>query len=158
MDPDANLAEQDAILAGAVRTAPQSPITDAARDRLRELRHDLRRWIMRGGFEPDWTRYPLAARQYRYWAGTDERPEPPRYNWQVLKIDDRSIWLRIPADKARPIPQGCHCPHCRRHPERIPAWDCLIVPRKPGSYAVEIHAPDQGIEHPQPVTGPDPRD
>jgi len=53
MDPNANLAEQ-------------SSCTDPAR--LRELRQALLEWIARGGCEPDWTRYPEAAKDFQAWA------------------------------------------------------------------------------------------
>lgn len=54
MDPDANLAEQDQILADGRHE----------RGRLAELREALREWLQRGGFEPQWHRAPRAAAFY----------------------------------------------------------------------------------------------
>lgn len=164
MDPNANLAEQDDLIRLNYFREPDADTRAARAERLEELRAALREWIARGGFAPDWTRYPVAAKHYRTWAhqyyshAPAEAPEPPRYNWQVLRTDDRSVWLRIPHEKARPVPGGCQCPWCKAHPDAIPAWDVLIVPLRPGSYAVEIHGPELHIEHARPVTGPDPRD
>lgn len=62
MDPNANLAEQDVL----VNLPQRSRLED---DYLRELRHALRAWLTRGGFEPTWTAYPVATQCYRDWAG-----------------------------------------------------------------------------------------
>jgi hypothetical protein len=62
MDPNANLDEQAILLTSFVYT----PDYYDAR-RLSELRHALREWISRGGFEPDWSKHPDAARLYRAW-------------------------------------------------------------------------------------------
>ncbi len=68
MDPNANLAEQDRII---VRNTGGSfaPVMGDL-DRLRELRKSLRVWLANGGFEPDWTAFPLAAQSFREdWTG-----------------------------------------------------------------------------------------
>lgn len=61
MDPNANLAEQDQILAA------DRPLTAAARRRLSELRLALSAWLARKGFEPAWTAHPTAAAHFRTW-------------------------------------------------------------------------------------------
>ena len=55
MDPNANLSEQGRLLS-------RQPID--GRYRLRELRIALAEWIRKGGFEPDWSKAPIAARYY----------------------------------------------------------------------------------------------
>lgn len=63
MDPNANLQEQERILSD--RPAPPAePHSEIAAPRLRELRTALSAWLLRGGFEPDWTKAPKAARYY----------------------------------------------------------------------------------------------
>lgn len=61
MDPNANLAEQDQILAA------DRPLSAAARRRLSELRLALSSWLARKGFEPTWTQYPIAAAHFQTW-------------------------------------------------------------------------------------------
>jgi len=53
MDPDANMREQEAILAESGR-----------RRRLRELRDALLVWLQNHGVEPRWSEYPRAQRWY----------------------------------------------------------------------------------------------
>jgi len=60
MDPNANLQEQEEILNRY--GAPGQQMDD--RYRLRELREALQVWIARGGFEPDWSKAPRAAKYY----------------------------------------------------------------------------------------------
>ncbi len=55
MDPNANLQEQERILAGRTRDAP----------RLRELRQALTGWLRAGGFAPNWEVCPLASAYFR---------------------------------------------------------------------------------------------
>lgn len=57
MDPNANLQEQDRLLAQATRDVHD-------RACLRELRSALSEWLRCGGFAPDWTKAPRAARYY----------------------------------------------------------------------------------------------
>ncbi len=57
MDPNANIVEQERILAAKGRR-------DGAR--LRELRLALWGWFHAGGFLPDWTAAPQAARHYAH--------------------------------------------------------------------------------------------
>jgi hypothetical protein len=66
MDPDANLIEQEQLLdARADWIAMLTPNQDDhAASRLRELRAALRGWLRAGGFEPDWTKAPTAARYF----------------------------------------------------------------------------------------------
>ena len=58
MDPNANLAEQEAI----ITATPQRWAYDA--ERLLDLRQALYDWIRDGGFEPDWTKAPNARQYY----------------------------------------------------------------------------------------------
>jgi len=59
MDPNANLAEQQWLL-----TCRRDERDADDRLVLRELRAALRGWLDRGGFAPDWTQYPQAAKYY----------------------------------------------------------------------------------------------
>lgn len=59
MDPNANLGEQDAIL---TRWIGDPWSIDLAR--LAALRRALRAWLESGGFPPEWSEYPTAARYY----------------------------------------------------------------------------------------------
>lgn len=58
MDPNANLAEQSQLLDAS---------SNDDRRRRAELRRALQAWIAGGGFAPDWSKYPEAARAYRAW-------------------------------------------------------------------------------------------
>ncbi len=59
MDPNANLKDQEALLA-----IPAKQRQSYQRDRLHELRIALTGWIRGGGFEPDWATCPLASSYY----------------------------------------------------------------------------------------------
>jgi hypothetical protein len=61
MDPNANLQEQETLITERVARG-RYLAGDAAR--LRELREALNTWLVRGGFEPDWTKAPNASRYY----------------------------------------------------------------------------------------------
>lgn len=69
MDPNANLREQEDILARSTRRDANGtnhgtvPTRDDYR-RLGELRQALYDWIRAGGFEPDWTLGPVARHYY----------------------------------------------------------------------------------------------
>ena len=70
MDPNANLQEQGTCLDMLVIFAGESVNewrrrTYATSRRLTDLRHALREWIDNGGFEPDWSLQPRAAKYYR---------------------------------------------------------------------------------------------
>ncbi len=79
MDPNANLAEQQEILDRrreydrAVRKGTALPIDlelmryyrVGDKNRLQELRDALAQWLARGGFAPDWDKYPNARKYYR---------------------------------------------------------------------------------------------
>lgn len=70
MDPNANLQEQEQLLARKeyFKNLPLTrhpPLREEDVARLRELRATLRVWLTNGGFEPDWAAYPKAARYYR---------------------------------------------------------------------------------------------
>ena len=56
MDPNANLHEQEELL---LYGSPQ--LTKA---RLRALRRTLTHWLQRGGFAPDWSKCPNAAKYF----------------------------------------------------------------------------------------------
>lgn len=60
MDPNANLQEQERIM----RDRYYPMLMAGERSRLRELRNALNAWIASGGFEPDWSKAPNAARYY----------------------------------------------------------------------------------------------
>lgn len=70
MDPNANLKEQAECLADLARVpvvvGDRLSADDRRflRSRLSELRAALTDWLARGGFEPDWSAYPAAARYY----------------------------------------------------------------------------------------------
>jgi hypothetical protein len=84
MDPNANLREQQDIMerartvrlirAGKLLAMNYGPglwetdngLVDSRGDtgRLRELREALQGWLANGGFEPDWTLAPKAAKYY----------------------------------------------------------------------------------------------
>jgi hypothetical protein len=62
MDPNANLAEQEELI---TVLKPHKPGTVNARvSRLWDLRQALYDWLRDGGFEPDWTKAPNAAKHY----------------------------------------------------------------------------------------------
>lgn len=52
MDPNANLRAQASTNNAAY---------------LRELRNALADWLASGGFAPDWTAYPQAAKRFKTW-------------------------------------------------------------------------------------------
>lgn len=67
MDPNANLREQAELLAHLRTGAAMAESRDARRSnrsRLAELRSALTDWLHGGGFAPDWSRYPAAARYF----------------------------------------------------------------------------------------------
>lgn len=67
MDPNANLAEQERILAEIPRVPTSSTLLlRDKRARLKELRVALVDWLKAGGFEPAWSKCPKAT---RYFAG-----------------------------------------------------------------------------------------
>jgi hypothetical protein len=63
MDPNANLQEQERILAERKRTG----MTRADSGRLLELRQALVQWFHAGGFRPDWSAAPLASKYWHHW-------------------------------------------------------------------------------------------
>lgn len=65
MDPNANLEEQESLL-----TAEG---VDLDIFRIRDLRHALDEWLAKGGFQPEWERYPVAARDFRAWQHLEGR-------------------------------------------------------------------------------------
>jgi len=67
MDPNANLAHQDRL----VTAAATQPIHNYDRYALFDLRQALREWLLSGGYQPDWQRYPAGTASYRKWAGME---------------------------------------------------------------------------------------
>jgi hypothetical protein len=63
MDPTANLKEQ-AILIMWLANGRFANDRRGLRKSLSDLRSALSDWLTSGGFAPDWTRYPTAARYY----------------------------------------------------------------------------------------------
>lgn len=64
MDPDANLQEQERILAAGARGP-------ANRIRLHDLREALWTWLRRRGYEPRWSECPKAARHFKSYGGSN---------------------------------------------------------------------------------------
>lgn len=64
MDPDANLQEQERILASGARGP-------ANRVRLHDLREELWRWLRRRGYEPRWSECPKAAVHFKEHGGSN---------------------------------------------------------------------------------------
>lgn len=62
VDPDANLREQERLLAEPPATTVQARQADYYR--LRDLRHALGLWLALGGRPPDWAACPTAAAYY----------------------------------------------------------------------------------------------
>lgn len=61
MDPNANILEQETLLTERFLT---DHLTSDDSDRLHELRIALVEWLGKGGFEPDWSKAPLASQYY----------------------------------------------------------------------------------------------
>lgn len=64
MDPDANLADQEWTIA---ELDDRELLPHARREKkaeLTELRYALADWLRAGGFQPDWTIAPRAAKYY----------------------------------------------------------------------------------------------
>lgn len=64
MDMNANLARQQELLGEGY------PDNSYARYEMYDLRVALREWLARGGAEPDWSAYPLAAEAYKKWSSS----------------------------------------------------------------------------------------
>jgi hypothetical protein len=62
MDPNANLLEQEAIL--TTRQRPDGTLHNYDRYELHDLRRALHDWLCTGGFAPDWSKAPHAAKYY----------------------------------------------------------------------------------------------
>ena len=62
MDPNANVREQESLLA---MVEPGVAMGDSDRARLGELRRALAGWIRGGGFAPTWSAVPLTVAYYR---------------------------------------------------------------------------------------------
>lgn len=60
MDPNANLAEQESIM----RAEFSYRLYNERCQRMKELRTALADWFSNGGFEPDWSKAPLARKYY----------------------------------------------------------------------------------------------
>lgn len=65
MDPNANLQEQERLIASMHRLPTTADLLlKEKRARLKELRVALVDWLKGGGFTPDWTQCPKAARYF----------------------------------------------------------------------------------------------
>ena len=67
MDPDANLQEQERILDQSTAIFGRENLRTLPPDvmpRMRELQAALRAWLQAGGFAPDWSKAPRAAKYY----------------------------------------------------------------------------------------------
>jgi len=66
MDPNTNLQEQERILKSLSLDGLTLATADRrTRERMTDLRIALISWMARGGFEPDWSKAPLARRHFR---------------------------------------------------------------------------------------------
>ena len=63
MDPNANLAEQETLIA-CINASPDWNSKIQLERELSELRQALYDWIRDGGFEPDWSKAPNARKYY----------------------------------------------------------------------------------------------
>jgi hypothetical protein len=81
MDPNANLQEQERIL---IARAPGTR-TDAGR--LTELRAALFAWLHGGGFQPDWTTAPRAAKHFRYIRASLAARQKPAEKARICTVD-----------------------------------------------------------------------
>ena len=67
MDPNANLQEQERTIIARDAVKFVDPFGSehlAYRAALRQLRAELNEWLAKGGFEPEWDKYPLASRYF----------------------------------------------------------------------------------------------
>lgn len=69
MDPNANLAEQEAALTRHSAACNEANDRSAREvcicaDDIATLRAGLTRWLRKGGFDPDWTKAPNARKYY----------------------------------------------------------------------------------------------
>lgn len=64
MDPNANLRQQEDTLLALARATDDSDRA-ALSGLLAGLRDGLTQWLNRGGFEPRWAKWPIAAQYYR---------------------------------------------------------------------------------------------
>jgi hypothetical protein len=105
MDPNANLKEQAEYLAWLAgwphdreHRVGHIDLRDRreTRARLSQLRADLTDWLNAGGFAPDWTRYPAAARYYRH---GDHGCGHPRYVGQTFMDCPTCIRLQAQQDR-----------------------------------------------------------
>jgi hypothetical protein len=66
MDPNSNLQEQERILHSLSLDGLTLALADSrTRNRMAELREALHDWLVGGGFEPDWSKAPRAAKYYK---------------------------------------------------------------------------------------------
>lgn len=64
MDPNANLAEQEALTLTLNGMNGDEDSFDAIEAVITELRIALNGWLQRGGVEPDWSKAPKASKYY----------------------------------------------------------------------------------------------
>jgi hypothetical protein len=62
MDPNANLRMQENLLADLNLPYVPASVRRTYRQELNALRAHLRTWLNGGGFEPDWSACPMAAK------------------------------------------------------------------------------------------------
>jgi hypothetical protein len=67
MDPNANLQEQARLLDLNGLDRLDRDLSLADKRRLRELREALQEWRNRGGFDPQWYKFPHATRAFTRW-------------------------------------------------------------------------------------------
>jgi hypothetical protein len=84
---------------------------------------------------------------------TAEAPPLPPIScqgWPVIKEMADAIYVRLPKELQRPT-GGCSCTYCVTHPDEIPMWDTLGIPRlstrsKVSAITWTLHAPEWGRE------------
>lgn len=63
-------------------------------------------------------------------------------NMRTKQSGKDTIHVALPTDLQRPIKGGCSCGYCAAHPDRMPMWDTLAIPRNGEGYSYSVHFPD----------------
>jgi hypothetical protein len=103
MDPNANLQEQERIIAANAIIDARGRRDIAVSERLRHLRISLTQWIAGGGFHPDWTACPLAARYFRRAGILRTAPE---WSGRCCDLTPDTCWIDDATGLHRRAPNG----------------------------------------------------